>query len=301
MADAVPEPVRQILDDPFRELSGPLAAATRMRLELVSSRPLTPHMRRLRLTAPELAGLRFRPGQDVMLLVGTDGSRPVRRRYTIRALDHAARMLTLDVVLHGDGPGERWVRSARPGDTIEGIAPRGKIWADPGADWHLFMTDESGLPAVFAMAEALPGDCSATLVIEVPEAADEQELSAPARTRISWLHRLRRPAGDPGLLAAEAADMELPEGRGRAYLFGEAKVVSAIREILARRGLAEDRMSPKAYWGRGRANAGHGEPARDLPRIGADRDRRARAVLADRDGRAGAAALHDEAGVVGRA
>ncbi len=44
-------------------------------------------MQRLRLTAPELAGFAFAPGQDVMLLVAADGDRPVRRRYTIRALD----------------------------------------------------------------------------------------------------------------------------------------------------------------------------------------------------------------------
>jgi NADPH-dependent ferric siderophore reductase len=41
------------------------------------------------------------------------GNRPVRRRFTIRQLDAAARLLTLDIVLHGDGPGERWV--GRPG------------------------------------------------------------------------------------------------------------------------------------------------------------------------------------------
>ena len=57
--------------------------------------------------------------------------------------------------------------------------------------------------------------------------------------------------------------MELLPGRGQAYLFGEARVVLALREVLAARGLPADQMSPKAYWGRGRANAGHGEPARD--------------------------------------
>jgi hypothetical protein len=39
--------------------------------------------------------------------------------------------------------------------------------------------------------------------------------------------------------------------------------VLRLREILADRGLGEDQMSPKAYWGLGRANASHGEPARD--------------------------------------
>ena len=148
------------------------------------------------------------------------------------------RRLTLDVVLHGDGPGERWIRSAQPGDRIEGIGPRGKVFPSPAADWHLFMGDESALPAMLAMTESLPGDSEATLVIEVPEASDEQELSAPARTRISWLHRLARPAGDPAALVAEAREVELPPGSGHAYLLGEASVVLAMREALAARGHA---------------------------------------------------------------
>src|SRR5260370_1297616 len=91
-----------------------------------------------------------------MLLVAAEGNRPVRRRYTIRQLDEAARLLTLDIVLHGHGPGERWVRSARSGDKIEGIGPRGKITTSATADWHLFIGDESALPAAFAIPGALP-------------------------------------------------------------------------------------------------------------------------------------------------
>ena len=187
----------------------------------------------------------------------------MRRRYTIRELDAGARRLTLDIVLHGDGPGERWVLSARPGDRIEGIGPRGKITTSAAADWHLFLGDESALPATFVMTEALPAGSLATLVLEIPEEDDEQELASAATTHISWLHRLGAPAGDPDALAAEAAEIELPPGRGHAYLFGEAKVVSRLRDILAERGLGQDQMSPKAYWGRGRANASHGEPGRD--------------------------------------
>ena len=112
-------------------------------------------------------------------------------------------------------------------------------------------------------AEALPPDRPATLILEIPEESDEQDPDGVASTRITWLHRLGAPAGDPSALAAEAAEIELLPGRGHAYLFGEAKVVSRLREVLAERGLSQDQMSPKAYWGRGRANASHGEPARD--------------------------------------
>src|SRR6478609_3021709 len=263
MADALRESARAELDDPFAQLTGPLASTTRLDFEVVDSARLTPHMQRLTLTAPQLDGFGYLPGQDVMLLVAAEGNRPVRRRYTIRQLDEAARLLTLDIVLHGDGPGERWVRSARPGDRIEGIGPRGKITTSPAADWHLFIGDESALSAIFAMTEALPSDRPAMLVLEIPQESDEQDLAAAATTRISWLHRLGAPAGDPSALTAEAAEIELPPGRGHAYLFGEATVVSRLREVLAGRGLGQDQMSPKAYWGRGRANAGHGEPARD--------------------------------------
>jgi NADPH-dependent ferric siderophore reductase len=265
MSDAVPQTVVAALDDPFAQLTGPLADTRKLHFEVASSAQLTPHMQRIELAAAELDGFSYRPGQDVMLLVAVDGRRPVRRRYTIRHLDSTRQRLTIDVVLHGDGPGERWVRSAKPGDRIEGIGPRGKVFPEMSADWHLFMGDESAMPAILAMTESLPGDSDATLVLEIPATDDEQDVSAAARARVSWLHRLSRPAGDPAssLLAAEAADVELPPGNGHAYLLGEASVVLALRERLAARGLPPDQMSPKAYWGRGRANAGHGEPARD--------------------------------------
>lgn len=239
-----------------------------MRLEVVASDQLTPHLQRLVLTAPELASLRYQPGQDVMLMVAVDGNRPVRRRYTIRDLEPARQRLTMDIVRHGDGPGERWVRAARPGDTIEGIGPRGKIFPVPDADWHLFAADESGLAAVFAMAGSLPAGAQAIVALEVPEPADEQPLDAKAPVTLRWLHRSGgngtiAPAGDPERLAAAVTGIRLPDGRGHAYLFGEAKVVLALRGVLASRGLAAEQISPKAYWGRGRGNAAHGEPARD--------------------------------------
>ena len=263
MTESTPARAGVALNDPFAELTGPLAGTTRMRLEVVESGPLTPAMHRLVLTAPELATLTYQPGQDVMLMVAVDGDRQVRRRYTIRALDPARRLLTLDVVRHGEGPGERWIAEARPGDQIEGVGPRGKIFLAPAADWHLFVGDESALPAFFALAGALPASARALLILEVPGPGDEQELATAATAGMTWLHRDGRPAGDPAALVAAVTAAELPPGTGHAYLAGEAAVVLALREALATRGLAPGQVSPKAYWGRGRANASHGEPARD--------------------------------------
>ena len=252
-----------MLNDPFARLEGPLAGTTRMRLEVVENRPLTPAMQQVVLSAPELAGFGYRPGQDVMLMVAVDGDRPVRRRYTIRDTDPARCLLTLGIVRHDGGPGERWVATARPGDEVEGIAPRGKIFPAAGVAWHLFAGDFSALPAFFAMAGSLPAEVPATVILEVPGPGDQQELAAKADVRVIWVHRDGRPPGDPSGLASAAAEARLPPQAGHAYLAGEARLVLALREALAARGLDGDQVSPKAYWGLGKANAAHGEPARD--------------------------------------
>jgi NADPH-dependent ferric siderophore reductase len=97
----------------------------------------------------------------------------------------------------------------------------------------------------------------------VPGPGGEQDLATAADAEVTWLHRDGGPAGDPAALVAAAAAATLPPGRGHAYLAGEATVVLRLREALAARGLAPEQISPKAYWGRGRANASHGEPARE--------------------------------------
>jgi NADPH-dependent ferric siderophore reductase len=113
------------------------------------------------------------------------------------------------------------------------------------------------------MAESLPAGRQAVILLEIPEAADEQPLAAKASADLRWLPRRSGPAGEPDALAVAAADVPLPPGPGHVYLLGEARVVSRLREVMAGRGLPGSQVSPKAYWGRGRANASHGEPARD--------------------------------------
>jgi NADPH-dependent ferric siderophore reductase len=165
-------------------------------------------------------------------------------------------------VLHGDGPGARWARDARPGDHIEAIGPRGKITLVETAAWHLFAGDESGIPAAFAMTEALGAGASAVLIHEVTGAEEEPPLQVPSGVDadIRWLHRGDAEPGRPELLAAAVAAVALPSGRGHAYLTGELDVVAAMRQALIARGLDADQISPKSYWRRGVANAAHGEP-----------------------------------------
>ncbi|MFZ0251523.1 MAG: siderophore-interacting protein [Acidimicrobiales bacterium] len=245
---------------------GPLADAALWALEVTEAVPLSPSFRRVVLTAPGIAELRYAPGQDLMLRIPLPADRVVNRRYTIRNCDPVRRTVTIDVSLHGAGPGTDWIAAAEAGDRIDAIGPRGKITTRPEADWHLFVVDETGLPGTLAMLEALPAGSVADAIAEVDTVADEQAPDAPTspRLRMHWLHRDGRSVpGDPGPLLNAVADVGLPPGVGHAYVAAEAGVVRGVTRLLTERGLGPDQISGKAYWRRGLPNAEHGEPAKE--------------------------------------
>jgi NADPH-dependent ferric siderophore reductase len=220
-------------------------------------------MRRVTLTGDGVADLVYDPGQDLMFELPAGDGATVRRRYTIRSHDPTSGVIDVDVVLHGDGPGARWAATARPGTRVEAIGPRGKVTVVPDAAWHLFVGDESFLPAAFAMTEVVPAGSPALLVLEVDGPADRQPLEAPALDRITWVHRDGAPPeSGAGLLVAVEA-VALPEGPGQVYLGGEMGVVARLRRLLVERGLGREQLAPKPYWRAGVANAAHGEPDRD--------------------------------------
>jgi NADPH-dependent ferric siderophore reductase len=245
---------------------GPLADAALWALEVTEAVPLSPSFRRVVLTAPGLADLHHAPGQDLMLRVPLGGERVVNRRYTIRQFDPAHQTVTIDISLHGAGPGTDWIVAAEPGARIDAIGPRGKITTRSEADWHLFVVDETGLPGTLAMMEALPAGSTATAIAEVDTVADRQELDAPVseRLQVRWLHRDGQsvPGDAAGLLEA-VTEVGLPDGFGHAYIAAEAGVVRGVTRVLTERGLAAEQISGKAYWRRGLPNAEHGEPTKE--------------------------------------
>jgi len=252
------DPMLQLLGRP----DGPLAGASLWSLEVVSAGPLTPRMRRVELTGEHLAELDHQPGQDLMLRIPVDGG-TVNRRYTIRRADRARAVVTIDAVAHGDGPGARWLADAKRGSRLDAVGPRGKILLADDVSWHLFAGDESALPAMLAMAEAVPAGSRAIVLAEVVDARDEQPLTTAATVDVRWLHRGDTEAGRSSVLVDALTELPLPEGSGHAYLAGEAQVVTSLRKVLLNRWMPAERISAKAYWSLGRANASHGEPAKD--------------------------------------
>ncbi len=226
-------------------------------LVVASVADVTPHMRRIQLSGPSLDAFDYFPGQDLALGVMRDDGSIVRRRYTIRRFDAGRRLLDLEVVMHGDGPGIQWARAAHPGLAVEAIGPRGKIGLDQHARWHLFAGDATAVPGAFAMMEAVSTRVRASAYLLVADPTERQRFDAADPTRtVTWCYE-NSTDGRGGLVAAAAASS--PDG-GHAYLAGEVALVSALRAALLGRGWSDDQVSAKAYWNRGRANAGHGEP-----------------------------------------
>ncbi|MDA8062619.1 MAG: siderophore-interacting protein [Actinomycetota bacterium] len=224
-------------------------------------------MRQVTVADPRLAEAPWHPGQDLTISLPATGGRSVTRRYSIRRLDRDRATADLLASAHGSGPGARWVAAVRPGDRLEAIGPRGKIWATPDASWHLFVGDETYLAASFAMAESLPGGATATVVLEVGPDVGEEPCEAVAELRGPY-RVVRNPvgAGEPGVELIDALErLDLPPGSGdgHAYLGGEAKLVAALRAWLIGHGWQAEAISAKAYWRSDKANQDHGEPERD--------------------------------------
>jgi NADPH-dependent ferric siderophore reductase len=172
------------------------------------------------------------------------------RNYTVRRYDPAAGELDIDFVVHGDhGPASRWAAAAAPGDSVGYAGPRTHWTADPAADWTLLIADETGLPALAAIAETLPPGHPAIAVVEVADAREEQPLPSRADLEVRWLHRDGAPAGPSARLEDAVRALALPPGRGRAWGAGEAHAVRGVRRYLcAEAGLGAAAVSVLGYW-----------------------------------------------------
>ena len=226
---------------------GRLADCCYLDLSVAAVNEVSPRLRSITFESPDLVGFEWQPGQDIMFDVPGTGS-VGRRRYTIRRADSVAGTADVEVVLHGHGPFGNWAAAAAPGDRIEGIGPRGAQLLQPDAAHHLFVADESAVPAAMAMLEGLPAGASGTAVCVTDDGAP----TCPADGDVQWLNA--------GELAGALAATPLPDGTV-AYVNGERALVRDAVAVLQGRGL--ERIASKAYWRRDRANAAHGEPPHD--------------------------------------
>ena len=222
-------------------------------LRVVGSSEVTARMRRVQLTGDGLDEFNPRPGQELVLHIPQDGTEPARRHYTIRHFDPQKQLIDIDFVLHGHAtPGARWAITARPGQTLRVNGPRGRMAIAPDAAWHLFAGDETALPAIFAMAKALPAHAKAFIFIEIGGAADEQPLVTEAQVALRWLDRRGTAPGPSTIMLDALQSFTFPPGQGFAYILCETSNVRAQRHSLLARGMTREQIYAEGYWRPGR-------------------------------------------------
>ena len=240
-------------------------------LTVVAVTQVTPSVRRVTLTGtadavatagPTVSLLVPRPGDPAPAwpavardgrVVWPAGSHGVSlRSYTARRQDAARGEVDIDFVLHGDGPAAGWAAAAAPGALL-GVAGGGPLGHRP-AEALLLVADETALPAVARiLAEAAPAT-RATVLVEVADAAEEQELPAPPGVDVRWLHRGATPPGESALLVDAVAGLTRPPGDVFAWVGAESAAVRAIRsDLRSRWGLSRAEHHAIGYWRRGRA------------------------------------------------
>lgn len=230
---------------------------------------LSPHMTRIVLGGPGLANFTAGECTDhyVKLLFPVEGVDypepfdiqqiraelprehwPRMRTYTVRRWDEQLRELTIDVVLHGDeGLAGPWAMRARPGQDVRFVGPGGGYAPSPDSDWHLFVGDESAIPAIAASLERLSPGARAHVFVEVSGPDEEQKLETTGDAAITWLHRGAARVGDA--LVRAVSELEFPPGTVQAFVHGEAGFVKEIRRLLLKeRGVPRDQLSISGYW-----------------------------------------------------
>ncbi|MDF2967709.1 MAG: sialic acid transporter [Nocardioidaceae bacterium] len=228
------------------------------------------------------------------------------RTYTARSARLSATVpeLDIDFVIHvdddgGGGPATLWAANARLGHRLTVIAPNRHYGEVTGMEWKpptagdgrqvqvLLAGDETAAPAIAAILETLPDQYTGDALVEVPTAADIQELKAPRDVTVTVLSRDDRPRGERLKTAVEsivarlapdaccAPDVppvdvdsdimwetpqpESPTGTSAASVFyawvaGEAAVVRDIRRsLIGDHGISRERVAFMGYWRQGRA------------------------------------------------
>lgn len=231
---------------------------------------LTPRLRRFVLTGPELDGMTIdEPAASVRLLLPdpdtglemptwtgnqfelADGRRAPIRTFTPRHFDADALELSIDIVRHDGGAASDWAESAATGDEVAISGPGRGYAIDASADAYLLAGDETALPAIAQLLEAMPPTMPVRVLVEI--AHDDARLDLPGGdpVEVEW-HELAAGAA-PGA-ALVAAITALEHVAPPVWVAGEAAAVQQIRKhLFDERGLTRSEATVRGYWKHGRS------------------------------------------------
>lgn len=177
--------------------------------------------------------------------------RSTLRTYTVRRYDADAGEVTVDFIVHGsEGLAGPWAVRCEPGAQILARGPRGK-WSPPtDADFHLFVGDESAMPAIGAGLEQLDAHARGLVIIETEHGS--HQLEAPDGVEVRWAPRDGEPYDEQRLARLVAALPWAMFGDVSVFAHGERGAMKALRTVFKERDIPADRLSISGYWAFGR-------------------------------------------------
>ena len=200
---------------------------------------LSPRVRCIRLSAPDLVGTEWQPGQKVKIKVAD-----WLRSYTPARVDAEAGWMDVVFFLHGNGSASQWAASAKVGEGVQYVGPSKSVSGAVGAPaWALFLGDETTIGLAAALMESLSDDVHKLGAIEL-DAVDAPSLDALGLP----LDPAIRSGEHGAALQTWLREAELPTGAGVVWVSGEALAARGLRETLMQRNPEGVQFELKAYW-----------------------------------------------------
>lgn len=189
---------------------------------------------------------------------------PIRREYTPRAFDPHANSLTIDFVVHGDGPASAWAANAEIGRAVGIVGPKRSRIVRAEFDWFLMIGDETGLPSIARRLESMAPGTRAIAIVEVDGPANEQQIRTAADATILWAHRNGVHAGRSDALEQAVRSMIFPAGSFFVWAGSEATTLRPIRRhLLDDRGARQEWSRITGHWKAGVSDHDHHESLAD--------------------------------------
>lgn len=178
-----------------------------------------------------------------------DSEQPRVRTYTIRKIDRAQNIVSVDFVTHeGESVAASWAESAPEGERIQVAGPGGVYVPDPDAH-NLFVADDAGLPAALAGIESISEGGRATLFAEVESPEHAQPVESRGEVEVVWSYRNGAETSD---LVDKVLAWDWPNSRVRVFAHGErTTMMQDLRPHFRSHGVGGRDLSVSGYWRRG--------------------------------------------------
>jgi len=220
------------------------------------SRELTPRTRRITFEGPitvetgnPASYLSLYFSDPTLDVAGSRGDAELpKRTYTPRYVQRECGSMTIDFVLHGEGRATEWASTAHAGDVIWAGPVTGGYDVPSDLEHLVLVGDDTAIPAIGTVLEAIPEATRTTVIIEIVDEDDERDPSEIVTCDPIWLHR--------GTDVTEVGDQMLNLVKSIAvptsahwWLAGEREAIRAVRDHLVTvRHVPHDRISVAAYW-----------------------------------------------------